>query len=129
MSKIKSNNTKPELAVRKILTQHKLRYRLHLNSLPGKPDIVLSKYKTVIFVNGCFWHGHKCKIGSGNRIPTSHSEYWSQKLERNVKRDDKNISILINKGWQIIIVWECQTKNEQELLTTLEPLLGVKKLW
>jgi DNA mismatch endonuclease (patch repair protein) len=119
MSKIRGKNTKPELTLRMHLFKHGFRYRIHKKDLPGKPDIVLLKYKTVIFVNGCFWHQHKdCKEG---RIPSSKSDYWIVKLSRNVIRDECNISILKKEGWKVITIWECDI--EKRLDDTIRKLV------
>lgn len=90
MRSIRSKNTAPEKFVRKVLFSKGLRFRIHRKDLPGNPDIVLPKYKTVIFVDGCFWHGHSCKLGSGNRIPKTNSSYWNQKIEKNKLRAKTN---------------------------------------
>ena len=109
MSKIRSKNTKPELILRKELFKMGYRYRIHDNTLPGKPDIKLPKYNTVIFVHGCFWHFHKkCKEG---RIPYSNSEFWKIKLERNITNDKKNIRLLRKLGWVVLVVWECEIEK------------------
>jgi len=89
------------------------RFRLHVKTLPGKPDIVLPRYKTVIFVHGCFWHNHNC--AEGLRVPKSNVEYWTQKIERNVSRDKKTIKNLEDNGWNVFIVWECMTHEQQNL--------------
>lgn len=108
MSHIKSTNSKPEEIVRKYLYSRGLRYRKNVKTLPGKPDIVLSKYKTVVFVNGCFWHHHDC----GRFVwPSSNSEYWRQKIDANVERDKKNKSLLESQGWKVIVIWECELKR------------------
>ena len=113
MSAIKSKNTKPEIAVRKLLHSMGYRFRLHRKDLPGSPDIVLPKYKTVIFVHGCFWHRHEnCKYAS---IPKTRSEFWDSKFEGNIKRDKINQTNLIKLGWKIIIVWECDLKKTHYL--------------
>ncbi|MEK0338061.1 MAG: DNA mismatch endonuclease Vsr, partial [Nitrosopumilus sp.] len=102
MSKIRSKNTKPEKLMRSLLHKAGYRYSLHKSELPGNPDIVLSKYRTVIFVNGCFWHNHKnCREG---RIPSSNSIYWKEKLDKNVTRDLRHHEVLRKKGWQVIFV-------------------------
>lgn len=109
MSRIRSTDTKPEETVRKYLFAHGFRYRKNDKRYPGKPDIVLPKYKTVIFVNGCFWHGH-----TGCRYfvpPKSNTEYWTKKIERNIERDAENIKKLSESGWKVIVVWECQLKK------------------
>ena len=107
MGRIRSIDTKPELLVRKYLHSNGFRYRLHSHILPGKPDIVLSKYKAIIQVNGCFWHNHGCKY---MRIPLSNSLYWETKLKRNSDRDDYNNNLLMELGWRVLIVWECAIK-------------------
>lgn len=110
MKKVHSTNTTPEIKVRKLLHSLGYRFRLHRVDLPGKPDIVLPKYKTVIFVNGCFWHG--CPNCRHAKIrPKTHSEYWNKKLDRNIQRDKENYSKLEQIGWNVIVVWECETKK------------------
>lgn len=127
MSSIKSQNTKPEILLRKILFSEGFRYRIHKKDLPGRPDIVLSKYNTVIFVNGCFWHGHNCSIGSGQRKPKSNEEYWNNKIKKNIERDEINREALRKEGWNIITIWECETKDENKMNELLSPLLRLKK--
>ena len=99
---------------------------MHRKDLPGKPDITLNKYKTVVFVNGCFWHGHPCKIGSGNRKPNSNQDYWKPKLLKNIQRDKENQSKLISMGWRVITLWECEVKNKDILSYKLRPILRMK---
>jgi len=126
MSQIKGKNTKPEMLVRKFLFSKGLRYRLHCIHLPGKPDIVLPKYNTLIFINGCFWHGHEnC---SKFIIPKSNNEYWLKKIESNKERDQKNLSLLHQKGWQIITVWECQIINKKNRELYMNEILEKVKL-
>ena len=108
MSHIRSTNSKPEETVRKYLFSHGFRYRKNVKTLPGKPDIVLSKYKTVIFVNGCFWHKHDCPRFVW---PSSNTDYWIPKIQRNVERDQRNMDSLKETGWNVIIVWECELKK------------------
>ncbi len=109
MSHIRSTNTKPEETVRKYLFSRGLRYRKNVRSLPGCPDIVLPKYKTVIFVNGCFWHMHDC----GRFVwPSTNKEYWIHKITRNVERDAENQRILSKQGWKVLTIWECQLKKK-----------------
>lgn len=109
MSRIKCKNTSLEIKVRKYLYHHGFRYRKNVKDLPGKPDIVLRKYNTVIFVNGCFWHQHRnCKLAT---MPKSNVDFWTNKLERNVNNDVKNIKELTNMGYHVITVWECEIKN------------------
>lgn len=125
MSKIKGTDTRPEILTRKSL--HALGYRFTVNGprnklLAGRPDIVLPRYKTVVFVNGCFWHCHKgCKIA---HIPKSRTLYWREKLKKNVLRDRKNINQLHQDGWKVIIVWECETHENQKLLNILRERIG-----
>lgn len=109
MSHIRSTNSKPEEIVRKYLFSKGFRYRKNVRSLPGCPDIVLPKYKTVIFVNGCFWHKHNC---SRFVWPSSNIEYWIPKINRNVERDKENQNKLTEMGWKVLIVWECELKKK-----------------
>ena len=108
MSRIHSINTKPEEIVRKYLFSHGFRYRKNDKRYPGKPDIILPKYHTIIFVNGCFWHMHGC---SRSRLPRSNQEYWKSKIERNIQRDAENQQKLEADGWKVIVVWECELKK------------------
>lgn len=111
MASISGKNTKPEIMVRKFLFRNGFRFRINVNTMPGKPDIVLRKYKTIIFIHGCFWHGHKnC---SKAKLPTTNTEFWTTKILGNIKRDIKLNSELKQQGWQIITVWECKTKNSK----------------
>ena len=109
MSHIRSTNTKPEETVRKYLFSKGLRYRKNVRKLPGCPDIVLLKYKTVIFVNGCFWHKHDCERFVW---PSSNEEYWHRKINRNVERDAENHKQLTEQGWRVLTIWECQLKKK-----------------
>lgn len=123
MSRIRGKNTKPEILVRQYLFSKGFRYRLNVSTLPGKPDIVLKKYKTIIFINGCFWHGHKdCKYFV---LPKTREQWWKDKIDRNKGRDNVNKEILRKMGWHILIVWECQLKMEkrQNTLAALENTL------
>jgi DNA mismatch endonuclease (patch repair protein) len=121
MSQVKSKNTKPELVVRKFLHANGFRYRLHVKDLLGKPDIVLPKYKTVIFVHGCFWHGHKnCKYAT---IPKTRTEWWQNKINTNTANDKKAVAALKKDGWKIITLWECDLKKKK-LDKTLQRLLA-----
>lgn len=108
MSKIKSKDTKPELLVRKFLFSKGLRYRLNVKNLPGKPDLVFPKYKTVVFVNSCFWHHHNCKYGT---TPKSNTAFWIEKFKKNKSRDLSNYHDLKLNGWNVIVVWECELKK------------------
>ena len=109
MTRIRGIATKPELLVRHWLWSHGYRYRLNVKSVPGKPDIVLRKYRTAIFVNGCFWHGHESC--SKYVVPKSNTEFWLTKIERNKERDQQNYKDLHDAGWHVIIIWECQLKK------------------
>ena len=122
MSAIKSKNTKPEIKVRKVLHSMGYRFRLHSKDLPGSPDIVLPKYKTVIFVHGCFWHRHEnCKYTS---TPKTRQEFWENKFNSNKKRDQKIQKEIIDLGWKFIIIWECETHNIQPLEEKIKRLLN-----
>lgn len=139
MSRIRSKNTKPERLVRQWLWRHGYRYRLNVHGVPGKPDIVMRKYRTAIFVNGCFWHGHNVQFGIRNeelgittvenstccRIPTTNREFWVNKIRRNQERDQQNYGILCENGWQVIVVWECQLKSAfiEQTMSEVEVLL------
>ena len=113
MSAIKSKNTKPEIKVRKVLHSMGYRFRLHRKDLPGSPDIVLPKYKTVIFVHGCFWHRHEnCKYAS---TPKTRKEFWESKFKANVKRDLEIQEKIKNIGWQSSVIWECELKDIDNL--------------
>jgi len=109
MSKITGRNTKPEIIIRKIAFSLGYRYTLHKKDLPGKPDIVFPKYKKVIFVNGCFWHGHN--ICSRSKLPTTNKKFWKEKIEGN-KRKDKSVHIKLKKaGWNYLVIWQCEIKK------------------
>ena len=108
MSQIKSTNSAPEVLVRKYLFSKGLRYRKNVKELPGKPDIVLPKYKTAVFINGCFWHGHSCKDFV---LPKSNTDYWKPKIASNIKRDCLNQEKLKEMRWNVLVVWACQLKK------------------
>jgi DNA mismatch endonuclease (patch repair protein) len=117
MSGIRGKNTKAEIEIRKRLFASGFRYRLHDTKLPGKPDIILPRYKTVIFIHGCFWHAHDCELF---KLPTTRRSFWRKKLKRNRKKDEKNNSDLKEAGWRIFTVWECAfrgagKKREKEI--------------
>jgi DNA mismatch endonuclease (patch repair protein) len=118
MSKIKARNTKPEIVVRKFLFSKGFRYKIHDKQLPGKPDLVFPKYKTLIFVHGCFWHGHKdCKYF---KIPETRKEWWMNKIFKNCENDRKNKTLLEKLGWNVVEVWECDLKPKKQLATLLK---------
>ena len=124
MSRIHGKGTKPELKVRQWLWCHGYRYRLNVKTVPGKPDIVMRRYRTAIFVNGCFWHGHE---GCDKfKMPQTHVEFWVNKIKRNQERDQKNYQLLHDNGWQVIVVWECQLtpKRIEETMLKVELLLN-----
>ncbi len=122
MSRIRGRDTKPELVVRRWLWRQGYRYRLYVKSLPGRPDIVMRKWRTVIFVNGCFWHGHECQ----KRRPATNAEFWREKIERNRERDARNQALLQAAGWNVIVIWECQlnARNRAETLRELDVTLS-----
>jgi DNA mismatch endonuclease (patch repair protein) len=120
MGRIRSKDTKPEMLVRRFLHAHGYRYKLHDKNLPGKPDIVLPKYKTVIFVHGCFWHGHKnCKYFV---VPKTRTAWWLNKINGNIANDKKHLTALRKAGWKVLTLWECQLKPKK-LQRTLDKLL------
>lgn len=115
MSRIKGKDTKPEMLVRKFLFSHGFRYRLHDKKLPGKPDIVLHKYKTVLFIHGCFWHGHEsCRYYA---IPKTRTEWWLAKITGNKIKDADNIVKLRQHGWKVIVIWECDLRKDKTIST------------
>jgi DNA mismatch endonuclease (patch repair protein) len=127
MSKVRSANTTPEIRVRKLLHRMGYRFRLHQTDLPGKPDIVLRKYKTVIFVHGCFWHG--CPICRHAKIrPATNAEYWNKKLDRTIERDKENQRKLKEMGWCVMVIWECETKKKvnEQLIQKLQSIMMVQ---
>jgi len=109
MKAIKAKDTKPEMIVRKILHNNGYRYRLHKKDLPGKPDLYLKKFNTVVFIHGCFWHQHAgCKYAA---VPKTNKKYWISKLQRNILRDEENKAELKNKGYRVVVIWECEVKK------------------
>lgn len=122
MAAIKGKDTKPEILVRKFLFSKGLRYRLNNRKLPGSPDIVLKKYKTVIFVDGCFWHGHEgCKYF---RLPKSNTPFWEAKITRNIERDKETTQALTALGWKVISIWECELRNKSNREAALNKLFN-----
>ena len=139
MSHIHSKGTKPEMKVRRWLWSHGYRYRLNVKSVPGKPDIVLRPYRTAIFVNGCFWHGHNVRIENSKlrienseccKIPNTNREFWVDKIARNQARDQRDYALLQENGWQVIVVWECQLKPDRidQTMHEVEVLLNENML-
>lgn len=120
MRRVKSKDTKPELAVRRLLHAAGYRYRLHRKDLPGKPDLVFPGRRKAVFVHGCFWHGHDCRRGA--RQPKTNAEYWRAKIARNIDRDARTRAALGAAGWRSLVVWECELKDEA-LLQRLENFL------
>lgn len=121
MSRIGGKDTAPELVVRQLLHALGYRFRLHRRDLPGTPDIVFPSRRKVVFVNGCFWHGHGCRIG---RPPKSRPEFWLPKLERNRQKDERNKRRLRESGWRVLTVWQCKTTPRDRLKTRLISFLG-----
>lgn len=121
MASVRSKNTKPEMRVRKTAHRIGYRYRLHRKDLPGKPDLVFPSRKIALFVHGCFWHGHPCN--RGDRMPATNVEYWREKIARNQRRDNANLLRLRELGWTPVVVWECQTLDD-ELASLLTCVLG-----
>lgn len=112
MSRIRGKDTKPELVIRKELHKRGFRYRLYRADLPGKPDIVLPKYNAVIEINGCFWHGHNCRLF---KWPSTRADFWKEKISKNTIRDRKNIRELHLKGWRVLVIWECAIKGKNKI--------------
>jgi DNA mismatch endonuclease (patch repair protein) len=124
MAGIQGKDTKPEIAVRKGLFARGFRYRIHVKTLPGKPDLVFPKYKAVIFIHGCFWHGHDCHLF---RWPSTHSEFWAGKIETNKKRDEQAVEALEKAGWKVLVIWECALKGKHR--KPLETVLDNAGSW
>lgn len=123
MSRVRAKNTGPELHVRRALWADGFRYRLHVKDLPGKPDLVLSKYRLAVFVHGCFWHQHGCKR---SRRPASNQDYWNSKLDENINRDARNRKGLEDRGWTVTTIWECRLDDDTEsLLAQLRNLRSI----
>lgn len=112
MSGIRGTNTKPEIRIRSLLHRHGFRFRLHSRQLPGKPDIVLPRYHAVVFVHGCFWHGHDCPLF---KMPATRSEFWQAKIERNRENDHNALYALLQSGWRVATVWECSMRGRNRL--------------
>ena len=123
MSNIRSKDTKPEIFVRQLLHRLGYRFRLHRKDLPGRPDIVLPKYRAVILIHGCFWHGHECKIASK---PKSNTGYWLPKIEKNRMRDKLNVAALDELGWRVLILRECEIRKQLGLNERIENFLDMR---
>lgn len=121
MSRIRSRDTRPEMVVRSIVHRLGFRYRLHKKDLPGKPDLVLVRHRKIIDVHGCFFHMHNCPYGKV--VPATNAEFWRTKRESNLNRDRRNVKLLKKGGWQVLVVWECQTKHPEILEKTLSDFL------
>ncbi len=121
MRQVHSEDTKPEMSVRRLTHRMGYRYRLHRKDLPGKPDLVFPGRKKVIFVHGCFWHGHDCP--AGRKTPKTNQEYWLKKLNRNKERDKQNIAKLHELGWDVLVIWECETRDEATLSRRISQFL------
>ena len=122
MASIRGKDTKPELLVRRMLFAEGFRFRLHRSDLPGRPDIVLSKYRTAVFVHGCFWHAHnECRYF---RIPSSNTAFWAGKIEDNIQRDKAAIQALLTAGWRVLVVWECATRTEKFRLAVASQIVN-----
>jgi len=124
MSRVRGRDTKPEMLVRRLTHGMGYRYRLHRRGLPGSPDLVFPSRMKVVFVHGCFWHQHLdpgCKLA---RLPKSKLDFWGPKLETNRERDERNLVLLAELGWDVLVIWECQTKNREELQARIGEFLG-----
>lgn len=129
MGRIRSKNTSPEMKVRRMAHRLGYRFRLHRKDLPGKPDLLFPRKKKVIFVHGCFWHQHsdiRCKI---SRLPKSRPEYWIPKLKKTVERDARHRADLANQGWEVFLIWECDTGNSRVLAKRLDWFLSDMPAW
>lgn len=122
MAAVKSRDTKPELLIRSILHQKGFRFRLHVKDLPGKPDIVLPKYRSVILINGCFWHGHEnCRFF---KIPSTRTEFWEEKIHKNKINDSKAIAKLLAENWRVCVIWQCKIRESKKNLTELADIIS-----
>ena len=122
MSHIRSKDTQPEWLVRRSVHAMGFRYRLHVKGLPGKPDLVLPRHRKIIFVHGCFWHAHGCR--AAQRPPATHQRFWKEKFAANVRRDRQVLRQLWQAGWQVLVVWECETQEPERLRATLAAFLA-----
>jgi DNA mismatch endonuclease, patch repair protein len=122
MSRVRSADTRPEMLVRSMLHSLGYRYRLHARHLPGTPDMVFPAREKVLFINGCFWHGHSCRMGRA--LPKTNVEFWRQKIQRNTERDRQNIAVLRRMGWGVAVVWECELKKSDRWVSRILRFLG-----
>lgn len=120
MGRIRSKNTTPEITVRSLLHRLGYRFRIHRKDLPGTPDIVLPRHNKVILVHGCFWHGHTCRLASK---PKTNSDYWENKIATNKARDERNLLALVNAGWTVLELWECEIRKQEGLAERLEAFM------
>ena len=121
MSRIRNKDTRPEILVRSIVHRLGYRYALHRKDLPGHPDMVLTRHRKIIFIHGCFWHMHKCRYGKVT--PATNTKFWQTKREGNVIRDKRNLGKLRKDGWKVLVIWECQTRNSEKLISKLKKFL------
>ncbi len=121
MRAVKGQDTRPEMLIRRVVHGMGYRYRLHPKDLPGKPDLVFSSRRKVIFIHGCFWHGHDCKRGA--RVPKTNRAYWERKIARNMQRDEKNLLAYKADGWESLVIWECEMKDIDILKDKIRELL------
>ncbi len=124
MSQVRGQDTTPEIKVRSMIHRLGYRFRLHRKDLPGNPDLVFPSRKKIIFVHGCFWHGHNCS--RGGRIPKANTDYWSNKLRRNIERDRRSQEALRSLGWEILIIWECDLKNPNKVISSVNRYLSTR---
>jgi len=122
MSRIRNKDTRPEIIVRSIVHRLGYRYALHRKDLPGKPDMVLTRHRKIIFIHGCFWHMHRCRYGRVK--PATNAKFWQTKREGNVARDKRNLRKLRKEGWKVLVIWECQTQHQEKLTKKLANFLA-----
>ena len=122
MQAVKSENTGPELAVRRLAHRMGYRFRLHRKDLPGKPDLVFPRLRKAVFVHGCFWHGHDCARGA--RVPVQNRAYWTKKIKRNKVRDEDVREVLTAAGWEVVVLWECEIRDQERLERHIRKFLG-----
>ncbi|WP_282011803.1 very short patch repair endonuclease [Nitrospina watsonii] len=122
MARVKGRDTKPELLVRSLAHRLGFRFRLYRQDLPGRPDLTFPRHEKIILVNGCFWHGHKCP--RGKRKPQQNNSYWKEKIEKNRKRDRQNIGKLVKLGWKVLVVWECECKEQDKLAIKIQTFIA-----